>query len=78
MPVAQVSLEIANRAVDREKLNWRSWFDATVTGGRATDKWQVSSFPSLYLLDQNGVIRRKWQGRPDQDELDAAIARLLR
>ena len=68
----------AKRAVDRNKLTWRSWFDATVVGGRATEKWQIDGYPALVLLDQNGVIRKKWSNRPDDAELDAAIEQLLR
>ncbi|MDA7597459.1 hypothetical protein N8813_00880 [bacterium] len=50
----------------REKLNslrkdgtilWDSFWDGGSTGGPIATKWNVSGWPTLYLLDQKGVIR---------------------
>lgn len=71
------TLDGAKRAVVRDKLTWRSWFDASVTDGRATTAWQVDAYPTMFLLDGKGIIRRKWQGRQDEAEIDAAIEQLL-
>jgi thiol-disulfide isomerase/thioredoxin len=62
------------KVVDKEKLNWRSWWD----GGdsrKISRPWQVNSFPTLYVLDHKGVIRyKKVRGQ----RLEAAIHELLK
>jgi serine/threonine-protein kinase len=67
---------VAQRAVEREHLSWRSWWDGS--GGRLREEWQVDALPTLYLIDHQGTIRKKWQGKPDERELGAAVEALVR
>jgi len=68
--------DVAKRAVTRERLNWRSWWDGD--GATLRAEWQVDSFPSLYLIDHTGVIRKKWEGRPEAGEVEDAVEQLVR
>ena len=61
--------------VDKEKVNWRNWFDGS--GGPIAQKWQVTNIPALFLLDHEGVIRQKWVGPPGDEVLDKAIDDLV-
>lgn len=64
----------AKRAVQKDKLDWRSWQDRGRGGERITTQWQVSAFPTIYVLDAKGVIRYKdVRGKA----LDKAVAELL-
>ena len=36
--------------------NWRHWVDGTTDGPIAT-RWNVHSWPTIYVLDRQGVIR---------------------
>ena len=67
----------ADRAVAREKLAWPSWWDGGPAGGRITEQWQVGGYPTLYLIDPAGVIRHKWEGKPEVDEVREAIDALV-
>jgi thiol-disulfide isomerase/thioredoxin len=62
------------RVVDKEKLNWKSWWDGG-TERKISTPWQVTSFPTIYVLDHKGVIRYK--GVRGQ-RLDAAVNHLLK
>jgi hypothetical protein len=42
--------------IQKEQINWRSWWDASTTGP-ITTKWNVRAFPSYYVLDHRGIIR---------------------
>ncbi len=59
----------------KEKITWRSWWN----GPRGTDgplarAWNVSSWPTIYVLDARGVIRyRNVRGK----DLDRAVDRLI-
>jgi thiol-disulfide isomerase/thioredoxin len=64
----------ARMAIARQALTWRSWWDGGKTGGRIRRQWQVVSFPTIYVLDQKGVIRYK--GLRGQ-QLEAAVEQLV-
>jgi hypothetical protein len=42
--------------VKKEEITWRSWFDRDIEGPIAT-RWNVHGWPTLYVLDHDGVIR---------------------
>jgi peroxiredoxin/tetratricopeptide (TPR) repeat protein len=64
----------ARRAVDKDKLPWRSWWDGGRAGDRIAKRWQVDAFPGIYVLDHRGVIRYKDLRGP---QLEAAVQQLL-
>ncbi|HEV3443040.1 MAG TPA: TlpA disulfide reductase family protein [Gemmataceae bacterium] len=45
-------------AMEKEQITWRSWWDKTTSGPIATE-WNVHAWPTIYVLDQKGVIRAK-------------------
>jgi len=64
--------------IEKENMTWRSWWDGGDTSGPIATKWNVSGWPTLYVLDHNGVIRHKWLGSPGDAKMDAAIDVLLK
>ena len=60
-------------------ITWRSfWNGEEGTGGPISKFWCVRGWPTLFLVDHEGVIRRKWLGSPDEEkELDEAIDELV-
>lgn len=66
-------------AIDKEKLTWRSFADPGEIGqGQIATQWNVTTTPTLYLLDPQGVIRRKWVGSPGPEAIEAALDPLVR
>ena len=61
----------------KEEVTWRSWFDGSE--GPIVKAWRVEGWPTVYVLDHKGVIRRKFLGDPGEalkrfvDELLAEI-----
>ncbi len=51
--------ETAKKALEEENLTWRSWWDGGNTAGPIASKWNVRSWPTIYVLDEKGVIRYK-------------------
>ena len=63
--------------MQREGLNWRNALDlGEPADGVLWSRWAVRGFPQFYLLDVQGVIRRRWFGDPGA-ELEPAIEELL-
>ncbi len=67
----------ARAAVARTKMTWRSFRDRIDNKSTITKQWKVLGFPSLYLIDHHGTIRKRWVGSPPADELRHMIAVLL-
>ncbi len=63
--------------LEKEKITWRSWWDGGSLEGPIATKWNVVPWPTLYLLDHQGIIRYKWIGGPDDKTMDAAIDKLV-
>ncbi len=60
------------------KITWRSfWNGDKGTGGPISRTWDIHGWPTLYLIDHNGVIRRKFVGSPSNEDLDRLIDELV-
>ena len=60
----------AASVMKEQKMNWPSFFDGE--DGPIITKWNISSFPTVFLIDAKGVIRMKDQ--PDDYVLKQAVA----
>jgi Thioredoxin-like len=64
--------------LDKEQITWRSfWNGEKGTGGPISDAWNVSGWPTLYVIDHKGVIRHKYLGNPGDAVLDKVIEKLV-
>jgi acetyl esterase/lipase len=64
-------------AITAEKITWRSFQDKRADKPAISDEWRILGFPTLYLIDHDGIIRKRWIGAPPLEELDRAIERLV-
>ncbi len=68
-------IETAREGVEELSINWRSfWNGENGTFGPIAVKWNVSSWPTTYLIDAKGIIRYKDVRGKD---LDKAIEKLM-
>src|SRR5262249_21297299 len=49
--------EAAQKVCAEKGMSWRSFWDGGSTSGPVASRWNVQSWPTLYLLDGKGVIR---------------------
>jgi len=72
-------VEALKPILEKEQITWRSfWNGPKGTAGPISAEWNVRGWPTLYLIDHNGVIRHRYPGSPGEKALDAAIERLVR
>ncbi|QDT14974.1 trypsin-like peptidase domain-containing protein [Alienimonas californiensis] len=57
-------------------VTWRTWADGP--GGAISERYRVSSLPTLFLIDADGRIAEKYEGAPDHEELVARIEELVK
>jgi thiol-disulfide isomerase/thioredoxin len=59
----------------KEPVTWRNFMDGQ--RGPICRKYKIEAFPTIFLIDANGVIRHKFVGVPPKDVLDKAIDELI-
>jgi len=57
-------------------VTWRSAWEGN-TYGPIPKRYQVTGYPTVYLLDADGVIRQRWVGSPSEEKLDQAVLELV-
>ncbi len=67
-------LEKLKVRMEKESITWRSWRNGGSTSGPISTQWNVSGWPTIYLIDGKGVIRYK---NVRGDALDEAIEKLV-
>src|SRR5947208_9610446 len=66
--------ETVKKAVAQEKLTWRSFWDGGSTDGPIARQWNVSGWPTLYVIDHRGVIvARVGIRKKDQDLIERKV-----
>jgi hypothetical protein len=58
----------------KEQITWRSFWNGGGTDGPISRHWNVSSWPTIYVLDAKGTIRFK---NLRGNDLDQAVDTLL-
>ena len=53
------SREKLKEVMAKENITWPQFFDGGGTSGPIATAWNVSGWPTLYLIDAKGVIRHK-------------------
>lgn len=67
------------QTMEREKLTWRSFADEGQAGaGPIATSWSLSATPTMYLIDHEGIIRRKWTAPPGDPAIDSALESAIR
>jgi hypothetical protein len=61
--------ELLMKTVAREKLTWRSFWDGGSPQGPIANRWNVTGWPTVYLIDHRGVIVRRVGLSKEDDEL---------
>ena len=63
---------------EKQEVTWRSFKNNRGEEAKAiADEWNVQGWPTLYLVDHKGIIRRKWLGSPGDEALDKEIDALV-
>lgn len=57
-----------------EKITWKSFWDGGSTSGPIATKWNVTGWPTIYVIDKQGVIRAK---NVREKKLDEWVDKLL-
>jgi hypothetical protein len=59
------------------QVTWRSFQNQKPKGKSISDEWGVNGWPTLYLIDHQGKIKKKWLGSPSNEVLDREVEKLV-
>jgi len=62
--------------LEKEPMPWSHWWIGQES--ELLQVFRIQAFPTLYLIDAKGVIRKKWVGAPPNDVLDKAVNELVK
>lgn len=54
--------ELAAKFAEKEQMTWPSWWDGDPKTGKIATQWNVTEWPTIYVIDAAGVIRHKSEG----------------
>ena len=66
--------EALKEVMVEEEITWRSFWDGGSTNGPIATQWNVSGWPTIYVLDHEGKIRFKGVRG---EAMDVAVDELL-
>jgi hypothetical protein len=73
---SDINKEELKTVMEKEEITWRSfWNGPEGTNGPISKKWNVHGWPTIYVLDQKGVIRYK---NVRGEKMDEAVDKLLK
>ena len=65
------------KVLEKENITWRSFWNGGSTNGPISNAWKVRGWPTIYVLDGNGVIRYRDVRGPAMDRaVDELLAEL--
>jgi hypothetical protein len=71
--------EQLKEVLKKENITWRSfWNGKDGTMGPISTKWNVSGWPTLFVIDHKGIIRQKWLGDPGEKVIDHLLDKLVK
>jgi hypothetical protein len=74
---ADGDLKAATDAVAEHGMTWRSFRNERKEDGPTISEDWVIGFPTFYVIDREGIIRKRWLGETTLEELNAVINPLL-
>jgi thiol-disulfide isomerase/thioredoxin len=68
--------QLAQKTATAHEITWRCFRDNLGEGRTISTDWQNSALPMFYLIDRQGIIKRRWVGTPLRDDVNAAVSQL--
>src|SRR5437762_11045955 len=69
--------EQLQKDLKENQVTWRSFQNQRKDDKAIAEEWNVKGWPTLYLIDHKGVIKKKWLGGPGNEVLDKEVEKLV-
>jgi thiol-disulfide isomerase/thioredoxin len=65
------------KAVASHQITWRSFRNKRADKSVISSEWRVIDWPTLYLIDREGIVRNRWTDETSPEELNREADRLV-
>jgi peroxiredoxin len=69
--------EELKKGIEQHGITWRSFKDKQDGKRVISDAWKTPGWPTLYLIDQNGIVRKRWTDTVPPEVLNREIDDLI-
>jgi ribonuclease HI len=69
--------EKLQKDLKENQITWRSFQNQRKDKEPIANEWNVRSWPTLFLVDHKGTIKKKWVGSPGNEMLDKEVEKLV-
>jgi thiol-disulfide isomerase/thioredoxin len=66
--------ETLTKFIEKTPMPWTHWYNGTEG---VVEAWDIEAFPTIYILDAKGIIRKKIEGA-DSDAIDEEVEKLVK
>lgn len=66
------------KVIAKNEISWRSFQDIRPDQKSISAEWNVPAWPTIFLIDHTGTIRRRWIDAPPLDVLDSEVERWVK
>lgn len=68
---------VARKVAEKEAMTWRSFWDGGQHESPIVARWGIDSWPTIYVLDPQGVIRFQGMDFPNEEKFEEVVDHLL-
>ncbi|MCA9181020.1 MAG: TlpA family protein disulfide reductase, partial [Planctomycetales bacterium] len=74
---SDTKVQSAREAVKKHEIPWRSFQNSNDGQNKISSRWRIPGYPTFYLLDSNGIVRKRWFGEQAVGVIAETIVRLM-
>ncbi len=71
--------EALKKTIAKENITWRSFWNGGGSSGPISTAWKVRGWPTIFVIDADGIIRFKTEGAQEaaiEKAIEESLARL--
>ena len=69
--------EELKKGIEKHEITWQSFKNKHGDKTSISEEWKIPGWPTFYLIDQKGIIRKRWAESVSPEVLDRAIDNLI-
>jgi len=69
--------ERLKQGLQKYNITWRSFRNKAGNGKTISEQWNLGGWPTIYLIDQQGIIRNRWTDTVPPEELNREVDDLI-
>ena len=63
--------DVLKKVIEKENITWRSFWNGGSKQGPISSAWKISGWPTVYVIDAEGVVRYKTVGSNEAGTMQA-------